>query len=594
MKDGHDPLTEAFDYDPDAGPPSERPEGIPRGYRLREDGVYRRVEDKDGKPIWIWLCSPIQVLALPRDRHGRGWGRLLEVTDPDGRKHRWSAPMRLFAGDGTELRAVLMDLGFDLAPGPAARAATMEMLSRWRPGARALTAERLGWVDETLSAFVLGDGRVLGDAEVVYQSDHAPGVAEAMRPAGTLQRWRDKVASLCVDNPLVMTAVSLAFSGPLLEPLAQDGGGLHLRGASSRGKSTALRVAASVWGGPRLVQSWRATSNGLEGVAAAFNGALLALDEMGEVSGREAGAAAYMLANGTGKARASRVGTARPAARWRVAVLSSGELSLADKVAEAGGRAAAGQEVRLLDIPATERRFGAFDELHGAEEGAAFSDRVRAATAANHGTVGPTFVERLLDDLEGGVATVRTFRDRSRTLAKERFRLEAEGQVSRAVDRLALIAAAGEMATFWGLTGWSPGAALEAALTVFDLWLDGRGGCGPAEARDALERTRAFLVEHGSSRFEVLGDDRERFGGGDRPVIHRAGWKHQGLYYIAVSAWADIHSGSDPKQAARHLAEAGFLDAPQPDRFTRRTPRSVEGRPNCYAVKAEILGGGDG
>jgi hypothetical protein len=159
----------------------------------------------------------------------------------------------------------------------------------------------------------------------------------------------------------MVAAVSLAFAGPLLEPLSMDGGGLHLRGASSRGKSTVQRVAVSVWGSPRFLHSWRATANGLEGVAAACNGSLLALDEIGEISGRDAGAAAYMLANGAGKARAMRSGAARAAVRWRVAVLSSGEITLADKMAEAGGKAAAGQAVRLLDVAADDRAHGAFD-----------------------------------------------------------------------------------------------------------------------------------------------------------------------------------------------------------------------------------------
>ncbi len=75
-----------------------------------------------------------------------------------------------------------------------------------------------------------------------------------------------------------------------------------------------------------------------------------------------AGAAAYMLANGQGKARAGRSGTARASARWRVTILSSGEISLADKAAEVRERIRAGQDIRLLDVPVDRRRFGAFDQ----------------------------------------------------------------------------------------------------------------------------------------------------------------------------------------------------------------------------------------
>ena len=80
---------------------------------------------------------------------------------------------------------------------------------------------------------------------------------------------------------------------------------------------------------------------------------------------------------------------------------------------------------------------------------------------------------------------------------------------------------------------------------------------------------------------------------GDRPVFERAGWKHDGLFYIPTSVWAEIHKGADAKRAARHVAVAGFLDAPERDRYTRKAPRGIAGRPNRYVVKSEILGGGD-
>jgi putative DNA primase/helicase len=57
---------------------------------------------------------------------------------------------------------------------------------------------------------------------------------------------------------------------------------------------------------------------------------------MSQVTARDAGEAAYMMANGSGKSRASRDGTARKSAKFRVLFLSSGEIGLADKVAEDG------------------------------------------------------------------------------------------------------------------------------------------------------------------------------------------------------------------------------------------------------------------
>jgi len=561
---------------------------MPRGFQARQNGIWREVKGKDGNPEWEWLCSPLRVLALPRDRSGMGWGRLVEVTDADGNAHRWAIPARMFAGDGAEVRAGLLDMGLNLASGTASRHALSDLLQRWQPPDRAFTADRLGWADEACAAFVCGDGRVIGAGDVVYQHENTPAAAAEMKPAGTLDGWRETVAAPCAGNPLMVAAVSLAFAGPLLEPLGLDGGGMHLRGASSRGKSTVQRVAVSVWGSPRFLHSWRATANGLEGVAAACNASLLALDELGEISGREAGAAAYMLANGAGKARANRSGAARAAMRWRVVVLSSGEITLADKMAEAGGKAAAGQAVRLLDVAADGRAHGAFDDLHGAPDGATFADRLREATATHYGTAGPAFVAAFLDNRETATATVRAAMAGFATKAAERFGLSGEGQTARATARLGLVAAAGELATAFGLTGWPRGAAVAAALDVLGGWLDGRGGGGPAEAREAVERVRAFLVAHGDARFEPVskGDD-------DRPVINRAGWREGGTFYIAADVWRDIHKGADPSRAARHLRDAGFLTPGEGKNLAARAPRGIPGRPRAYAVGEEIMGAGD-
>lgn len=52
---------------------------------------------------------------------------------------------------------------------------------------------------------------------------------------------------------------------------------------------------------------------------------------------------AYMLANGQGKARANKEGNAKAIREWRLSFLSTGELTLADKIAEDGrGQAMAG------------------------------------------------------------------------------------------------------------------------------------------------------------------------------------------------------------------------------------------------------------
>jgi putative DNA primase/helicase len=113
-----------------------------------------------------------------------------------------------------------------------------------------------------------------------------------------------------------------------------ESGGFHFRGDSSSGKTTALKVAASVYGGASYLQRWRTTDNALEAIAAQHCDGLLILDELAQVDPKTAGECAYMLANEQSKARATRTGTPRARLSWRLLFLSAGELGLADHMAE--------------------------------------------------------------------------------------------------------------------------------------------------------------------------------------------------------------------------------------------------------------------
>jgi putative DNA primase/helicase len=252
----------------------------------------------------------------------------------------------MLAGDGAAYREHLLSLGLELAPGKFARDCLQEDVTLWRPDGKACCVHRTGWHGQV---FVLPDATYgdTGGESVILQT---AGTMPVYELAGTLEGWRDQVARLAVGNSRLAVALSLAFAGPLLFLLGDESGGLHLTGGSSTGKTTALFCAASVWGCP--VRSWRATDNAAEGLAHGASDAFLPLDEVIQADGRAVDAMAYMLGNGVGKARMCRDTTVRQAITWRLPFLSTGETGLAAKMQEAGRRARAGQEVRVVELPA--------------------------------------------------------------------------------------------------------------------------------------------------------------------------------------------------------------------------------------------------
>ena len=121
---------------------------------------------------------------------------------------------------------------------------------------------------------------------------------------GSLRDWQEGVGKLATGHALPVLSISAALAGPLLDLAGQEGGGVHFVGQSSRGKTTLLQAAASVWGrgaSPGYVRAWRATANGLEGAAASATDTVLVLDELGQIDPHEAQAALYSLSNGGGK-----------------------------------------------------------------------------------------------------------------------------------------------------------------------------------------------------------------------------------------------------------------------------------------------------
>jgi putative DNA primase/helicase len=314
--------------------PVANPEAkLPYGYTFTRRGLEYKGDGENDKSLL--LAGHFDIEAMTRDGDGHSWGKLLRWKDDDGREHRHAVGNEMLAGDGAEARKQLLDRGLYVANGKDARARFNAFLLLVTSPNRALATETVGWNGD---AFVLPDECFGGKTGETLLLQSSTAHEHSFRQAGTLEDWQE-IPRLAYGNSRLVLATSMAFAGPLLGLCGEEGGGVHYVGPSSIGKTTALRVAAGVWGRGDMngfVKSWRATANGLEGVCVNHSDTLLCLDEMAQITAKEAGEAAYMMSNGSGKSRSSRDGSARKPAKFRVLFLSSGEIGLADKVAEDG------------------------------------------------------------------------------------------------------------------------------------------------------------------------------------------------------------------------------------------------------------------
>jgi uncharacterized protein (DUF927 family) len=412
---------------------------------------------------------------------------------------------------------------------------------------------------------------------------------------GSLDDWKEGVGALTAGHALPVFLVSAALAGPLTNLVGAEGGGVHVFGGSSIGKSAMLQAAASVWGRgstPGYMRSWRATANGLEGAAAGSTDTCLVLDELGVGEARDVAASVYALANGAGKTRAGRDGSLREPKTWRVTILSSGELPVEVKIGEDYGRKVrAGQTIRLLDIPADrELGFGAFDDAGGFADAGKLADAIKDAARSAYGTAGPEFVRRLLAcGVEPIVAVARRILD---GFIRKFVAPGASEQIARAAKKFALIGIAGEMATAFGVTPWEKGEAREAAECAFNRWVQTRGGPGSHEERQAIDQVRLKIVQHGEARFECAD-------GTGTIVRDRLGWRKgegaQREWWVPPETWkAEFCEGQDPTFVARTLAARRMLRRGDGKNLTCPvTPKGGQ-KLRCYVLTPAMLGDDEG
>ncbi|MFC4170488.1 DUF927 domain-containing protein [Microvirga sp. GCM10011540] len=569
-------------------PRQSNPIRWPNGYVLDTTGLW--FDPGDDKPP-IRLSGPFTVLGLARDSNGDGWSIALQWSDRDHIQHRHFVPLADLIGDGTEVLKPLAAGGLELSPHSDRLKKFKAALAGLDCGSRVRLVRRSGWHGDMFVLPNVTIGHAAGE-RVVYD-----GRADAARygESGTLAAWVERVARPAAGNSRLVLALSTAFAGPLVDLLNDEGGGLHLVGGSSLGKSTALVVAGSVWGGGGrggFTQTWRATGNALEAIARAHSGTLLALDELGELDAKEAGSTAYLLVNGQGKARATRDAEVRVRSEWRIMLLSSGEIGLGDKIAETGKRAKAGQLIRLVDVPADAGRgLGLFEDIKG-QDPAEFSKEIKAAALRTYGTAGPAFVEYLADDPEAVAEAARQrIADMQRALLEGIG--ETSGQAYRVAHRFALIATAGEFARVALGLPWAEGEAERATALCFDAWRGTLGGEGPGELVSALEAIKAAVEKHGESRFRKVYD------GGlsttdHAPIRDLLGYRlsREGelLWGFTSTGWKEVLAGiAEAKGIARMMSERGALVASKNDKANRLHVK-VDGRVvPVYAFKASAL-----
>ena len=555
-------------------------------FHITEDGLYFVDEDKNGISQKRFISSPVLIVAKTRDNSSNNWGVLLKWKDDNEIEHTQALSMELFQTDGADLRKALSYQGVTIASDQRARNLFQCYLMSYQTGQYALCVDRVGWHDDV---FVLPHkqvGQISSDL-IVYQANNA--LDNRYQSKGTLEQWRSNVAQLAENHSLLAFSLCTAFAGQLLDPLNQQGGGFHIKGGSSKGKSTALNLASSVWGNPKqFYRTWRATGNALEHTAYMHNDSFLVLDEIGDIANpKELGNIVYMLANGIGKGRMTKQITAKPMHQWKVIFLSSGEEGLKEIMQEQGQKVKLGQEIRLADIDIDQSECGIFDCIDFAEDAPKQAIELSKRMADCYGVAGIAWLEYLTSNKSERMDEARELLDQYRQVLTVN---QSQGHIVRVANYFALVATAGELATKANITGWKAGTAFNAVQKVFNQWLGSFEQVGDYENREIVAHIKAFFEANESSRFEAITPDSNHI----ERINNRVGyWKIENgekIFYVLPEQFKnEICKGYDSRKAARALLAYNLLehDADK-NQKTVRLP-SKKNPVKVYAVKEAIF-----
>ena len=291
------------------------------------------------------------------------------------------------------------------------------------------------------------------------------------------------------------------------------------------------------------------------------------MDELGAATVNNIRPVIYQLSGGEGKAAMTAERNMRKPRGWRTIAVSSGELSLHEKMSDASGNGTRTQFVtgglthRALDLEVTD-----IAERLPETARSAFVADLKRGCSRYYGTAGPEFI-RLIIQRFGTGDKVRAHVDQQ--LAEIRTDIapsDISPETERAIQRFALIAVAGELAVEAGLL--PPDAKVrDTTRRIAAQWLASSVTLTAEE--QIIAGVRRYIIEK-QSQFQEIKDPDSR--------SNRAGWVdgEKDRWLFTEEQLRQTVPGVEKKQIARALNAGGFLFTNDAGRLMAKTSRQLQ------------------
>lgn len=186
------------------------------------------------------------------------------------------------------------------------------------------------------------------DIRLVIHEEGYRQLANAFKTKGNLEDYAEKVFKPIKHSPMVMTFVYASLGSILLHDFNVDPFVVDMASKTSTGKTTALRIASSLWGTERLINEWNTTPIDLERKASILNSFPSMYDDTRKAKPYLLSDVVYQFSGGKSKGRGN-VQSVDVVKTWNNILLSTGETSIVEYGNEKAGVSA--RVITLQDKP---------------------------------------------------------------------------------------------------------------------------------------------------------------------------------------------------------------------------------------------------
>lgn len=352
------------------------------GKELTNNGLYALNKQNDGSIQKVKICDPIFVQETVENLD-TGEHYLILVSKVKGKFVKRKYPMDVLI---PQKLIGLLRYGV-VIPAELEKAISRYLLEQQITVPHKLVYNNIGWYQGENKDLEFRLNEIISNNSSLVGVNDEDNLKFNLNCNGTLEKWYEMYVNEVRGHTSLEAMMCIGFSSVIVGYLNKTNKDadtiiIHLAGKSTTGKTTASKLALSVFGLPDiknkgLLRTWNSTTNAMINSLGGNFGIPIAFDELSMVNQKSITKELYTIATGLEKARLNDSITQRKQQTWATTILSTGEQSIFERTNNN-----AGLRVRAIS-------FEGVTWTESAEN----AENIKAVINENYGYAGVEFVK---------------------------------------------------------------------------------------------------------------------------------------------------------------------------------------------------------